>query len=82
MVITFDTKTQAAYIRLKEGVVRHTKEILPEVFVDFDVARRLLGIELIGPCTITLRKVARQLKLPVLNRITRLLEGLCHRTAG
>ena len=79
MVITFDTKTQAAYIRLKEGAVRHTKEILPEVFVDFGVGRRLLGIELISPCTITLRKVARQLKLPVLNRITRPLEDLCNK---
>ena len=82
MLITFDTNTQAAYIRLKEGKVRHTREIFPEVFVDFDGGNHPLGVELISPCTITLRKVARQLKLPLLNRITRPLEELCHKTAG
>jgi uncharacterized protein YuzE len=82
MLITFDTNSQAAYIRLKNGKVSKTREILPEVFVDFDAGNHPLGIELISPCTVTLRKVARQLKLPLLNRITGPLEELCQNTAS
>ena len=79
MTINIDTQAGAAYIRLKEGKVRKTKEILPEVFVDYNHKNEILGVELVSPCVITLRKVARQLHLPLLNRIRQPLEELCHK---
>jgi uncharacterized protein YuzE len=77
MKITIDTTAKAAYIRLKEGSCHITKEILPEVFVDFNAQKEILGIELISPCILTLRKVAQKLHLPILNRIKKPLEEIC-----
>lgn len=78
MTIKIDTQAGAAYIRLKEGKVHATKEILPEVFADYNNKKELLGVELVSPCVVTLRKLARQLHLPILNRIRQPLEQLCH----
>jgi len=69
MMINIDTQAKAAYIKLKEGACHHTKEILPEVFADFNSRNEIIGVELISPCTVTLRKLARKLKLPVFNKI-------------
>ena len=77
MKITIDTTAKAAYVRLKEGSCHTTKEILPEVFVDFNAQKEMLGIELISPCTLTLRKVAQKLKLPILNKIKKPLHEIC-----
>ena len=41
----------AAYVRMREGKVAHTKEISPGVaFADYAAAGSLLGIELLEPC--------------------------------
>jgi len=77
MRINIDTQAKAAYIRLKEGKIHHTKELLSEVFIDYDSNNNVLGIELISPCTLTLRKVAQKLHLPMLNKIKKPLQELC-----
>jgi uncharacterized protein YuzE len=77
MKINIDTQAKAAYLRLKEGAHHHTKEILPEVFLDFNADNEILGIELVSPCTLTLRKLAHKLHLPILNKIKKPLEEIC-----
>ena len=77
MIINIDTKAKAAYIKVRDGKHHHTKEVLPEVFVDFDSKERVLGLELVSPCTITLHKIAKKLRLPILNRIKKPLEEIC-----
>ncbi len=77
MKISIDTQAKAAYLRLKEGAQHHTKEILPEVFVDFNADNEILGLELISPCMVTLRKLAQKLHLPILNKIKKPLQELC-----
>lgn len=76
MVINIDTKAKAAYLKIKEGPSHHTKEILPEVFADFNAQNELIGLELISPCTITLHKLAQKLHLPILNKIKKPLEEI------
>jgi len=77
MKITIDTQAKAAYLKIKDGTPVLTKEILPEVFVDFDSKKNILGIELISPCTLTLRKVAQKLHLPILNKYKKPLQEIC-----
>lgn len=77
MIINIDTMAKAAYIKVREGKYHHTKEVLPEVFVDFDSKGHALGLELISPCTVTLHKIAKKLRLPLLNRIKKPLEEIC-----
>lgn len=48
MLISFDTDVQAIYIELKNAKVARTTEPAPEVFLDFDKADNLLGIELLN----------------------------------
>ncbi|MFA5429533.1 MAG: DUF2283 domain-containing protein [Candidatus Omnitrophota bacterium] len=80
MLINIDTRAGAAYIKISEGKVAYTKELLPEVFVDYNSSKEILGIELISPCVLTLRKALKVLRLPGLNRIKHPLEELiCHK---
>lgn len=44
--IKIDTRAGAAYLRVRKGDVRRTKEVLPEVFVNYDGRDRVLGVEL------------------------------------
>jgi len=74
--INIDLQAQAAYLKVREGHYHHTKEILPEVFADFDADNRILGVELVSPCIVTLRKVAKKLHLPFL-KIKKPLEIIC-----
>jgi len=39
--------------------VAETKEFAPEVFLDFDYRKRLIGIELLNPGTLYLKKIAK-----------------------
>jgi len=69
MTLILDTQACALYVRLKEGKVSKTREAMPEVFVDYSSRGEVIGIDLVSPCVATLRKLAKQLHLPVLNRI-------------
>ncbi|GAF67508.1 unnamed protein product [marine sediment metagenome] len=48
MLISFDIKAKAAYVEFKDSKVAKTRELIPEVFFDFDEADNLLGIELLN----------------------------------
>ena len=77
MIIRIDTQAKAAYVKIKDGVYHHTREILPEVFADYNSSNDIIGVELISPCTLTLRKLARKLRLPVFDKIKKPLEEIC-----
>jgi uncharacterized protein YuzE len=76
MLISIDTQAKAAYLKLKDDACHHTREILPEVFADFNGKNEIIGIELISPCVLTLRKAARKLHLPILNKLKKPLEEI------
>ncbi len=65
MAVSIDKQTGAllaAYFRIRKGQVQQTKEFADgNAFADYDRRGRLLGIELLGPCTIeVLDKIARR----------------------
>lgn len=69
MLISFDTEAKAVYIELKDSKVAKTREFAPEVFLDFDEADNLLGIELLNPGKLELRKIAKKFNIPQLRKI-------------
>lgn len=49
-----------AYLRVREGATVTTREILfGKIVGDFDEGNRLLGLEILGPCFVTLGVDAR-----------------------
>lgn len=48
--LEWDPEANAGYIELREGVADHTVEVWPgHVYMDVDVKRKALGIEIIDP---------------------------------
>ncbi len=76
MLFTMDTQASALYIKIKDGKVHDTKEVLPEVFVDYNTKGDVIGIDVVSPCVSIIRKVARKLHLPITKHL-RKLKGLC-----
>jgi len=69
MLISFDTEARAMYIELKDAKVAKTEEFAPEVFLDFDEAGSLLGIELLNPGKLELHQIAKKFHAPQLRKI-------------
>ena len=69
MKISYDTLAQAVYIELEQRKVSKTKEFATEVFLDFDSKNKLIGIELLNPGTLTLKKIAKKFRKPELNKV-------------
>lgn len=69
MKISFDTLAKAVYIELEKRKVARTKEFAPEVFLDFDYKKRLIGIELLNPGTLYLKKIAKRFRRPELTKV-------------
>lgn len=69
MLISFDTEAKVMYIELSEAKVVRTEEFAPEVFLDFDEAGNLLGIELLNPGKLKLQQIAKKFDVPQLRKI-------------
>lgn len=69
MKISFDTLAKAVYIELAKRKVSTTKEFAPEVFLDFDHKKRLIGIELLNPGTLYLKRIAKKFHRPELAKV-------------
>ncbi len=69
MKISYDTLAKAVYIELEKTRVAKTKEFAPEVFLDFDYKGELIGVELLNPGTLYLRKIAKTFHKPELARV-------------
>lgn len=52
---------RAAYVRVREGAVHETREVVEgRAFADYDEAGLMLGIELLAPCEIeVLERIAK-----------------------
>ncbi len=70
MIISYDNVAEAVYIKLKpEGRVARTIEFAPETFVDLDRDGDLIGVELLHPGTLVLRRLAKTYRRPELSKI-------------
>lgn len=54
--IGYDPLVKAVYIKINEGRVAKTVEFAPETFVDLDQKGNLLGIEMLNPGRLTIKK--------------------------
>ena len=64
MIITFDTVAKAMYVKLAKGKVAKTVEFAPETFVDLDKNGKLMGVEMLNPGKLALKKKVRPHILP------------------
>ncbi|MDP8261342.1 MAG: DUF2283 domain-containing protein [Candidatus Kappaea frigidicola] len=69
MKISFDTLAKTVYIELEKKKVARTREFAPEVFLDFDYKGGLIGVELLNPGTLVLKKVAKKFRKPELTKV-------------
>ncbi len=69
MKISYDTLAKAVYIELEKKKVVKTREFAPEVFLDFDDKEELIGVELLNPGTLYLRKIAKTFHRPELTKV-------------
>ncbi len=69
LMISFDPLAKAVYIALSQGKVKRTIEFAPESFIDLDSKGNLMGIELLHPGTLILKKIAKKYHRPELKRI-------------
>ena len=56
MTITYDPLANAVYIKLGDAKVHKTVEFAPEIFIDLDRDKKILGVELLRPGRIIVRK--------------------------
>ena len=58
-----DGTLEAAYVRLKHGKVKRTKEVIEDILmVDYDDKGKLLGIEILAP--VPLKMLTKQVDQP------------------
>ncbi len=70
MIVSYDNLAEAIYINLRPGVrVAKTVEFAPETFVDLDSKGGLIGIEMLNPGRLVLRRIAKRFHRPELSRI-------------
>ena len=69
MKISYDTLAGAVYIELEKRKVAKTREFAPEAFLDFDYKKRLIGIELLNPKSLHLKKIAQKYHMPELAKV-------------
>ena len=70
MIVSYDSIAKAIYVKIKpEARVDRTIEFAPETFVDLDVRGDLIGIEMLNPAQIILKRIAKKFHLPEISRI-------------
>jgi len=48
MRVHFDEKADAVHVRLDDSTIVDSEEVQPGVILDFDAARQVVGVEIIG----------------------------------
>ena len=70
MIISYDNLAEAVYIKLKpEAKIAKTIEFAPETFIDIASDGELVGIEMLNPGNLVLKRLAKKFHRPELNRI-------------
>jgi len=79
MIVSYDELADAVYIKIKpEGVVAKTIEFAPETFVDLTKDGELIGIEMLNPGNVILKRIAKKYHRPELFKVntTKLQESI------
>lgn len=70
MIVSYDNVAVALYIKLKvDLVVAETIEFAPDTFIDLTADGELIGIEMLNPTGLVLKKIARKFHLPELFKV-------------
>ena len=70
MIVSYDNLADAVYIKIKpEAKVHRTVEFAPETFVDLDEDGDLIGIEMLNPGQLILKRIAKKFHRPELSRV-------------
>lgn len=70
MIVSYDSLAEAVYIKIKpEGKVHRTVEFAPETFVDLDENGDLIGVELLNPGQLILKRIGKRFHRPELGKI-------------
>lgn len=70
MIVSYDNMADAIYIKIRpEAKVAKTIEFAPETFVDLDKDGDLIGIEMLNPGTLILKRIAKKFHHPEISRI-------------
>ncbi len=70
MIISYDNLADAVYIKIRpEAKVAKTIEFAPETFVDLTEEGELIGIEMLNPGNLILKRIAKKFHRPELSKI-------------
>ena len=70
MIVSYDSSTEAVYIKVKpDAKVHETVEFAPEAFVDLDKKGNLIGVELLSPVQLVLKRIGKRFHHPELAKI-------------
>jgi uncharacterized protein YuzE len=69
MLISYDDKAKAMYVALLHDKVAKTVEFSSETFLDLSSSGELIGVEMLQPNRMDLRKIAKKYRQPELSRI-------------
>ena len=70
MIVSYDNLARALYIKINSDVeVARTVEFAPETFVDLDKNGSLIGIEMLNPAQLILKRIAKKFHHPEISRI-------------
>ena len=70
MIVSYDNLAGAVYIKIRPEVkVARTVEFAPETFVDLDKDGELIGIEMLNPGQLILKRIARKFHRPELFKV-------------
>lgn len=70
MIISYDNLAEAIYIKIKpEAKIARTVEFAPETFVDLAKDGDLIGIEMLNPGRLILKRIAKKFHRPELSKI-------------
>ena len=70
MIISYDNLADAVYIKIRpEGTVAKTIEFAPETFVDLAEDGELIGIEMLNPGNLILKRIAKKFHRPELSKV-------------
>ena len=70
MIISYDSLAGAVYIKLRpEAKVARTVEFAPETFIDLTEDGELIGVEMLNPGQLILKRLAKEFHRPELSKI-------------
>lgn len=70
MILSYDSIANAVYIKIKpEAKIARTVEFAPETFIDLTEDGELVGVEMLNPGQLILKRLAKKYRRPELSKI-------------